>query len=206
MPPRSPIPKPGVTHGLGPTGKPSGYAQGCGCPECTAANTSYKAQLRASRRAEAGPPVRLAKDEARSVTVTVLLSGRVKALAERQAAREGVSLFQWIRDPVLKVLAERAGYADSVPDRPFQARREGISSDGGDGTGLGDAWNIPVNVRFTTIEKDLVRKLAAQDGMPAGQWVRELALARLEDSAGWEDTARRKAPRRPSRPSQEQEK
>lgn len=203
MPPRSPIPKPGVTHGLGPTGKPSGYAQGCGCQACRDAKNAYEAPRRAARRA-AAPPVRLARDEARTARIGVVLSARVKTLIEREAARDGVPGRQWIRDPALQALTERAGYVDTAPARPAQTRREGISPDGTTTPGMGDAWEITVDIPFTKVEKALIKQVAAEDDVTPSEWVRELALARLEER-GHADTGRHKAPRRPRRNNQEQE-
>ena len=53
-----------------------------------------------------------------------------------------------------------------------------------------------VDSRVSPRELALIEKLAAEQEMPDSQWVRDAILEKLGREAGYEDTARRAAPRR----------
>lgn len=191
------------THGFGPTGKPSGYSQGCRCRTCKDAKAEYERELRARKAGTStpGPAPGLSKDEVRDTSIGIRVAPAEKAAIERLAAQDGIPAGQFLRDPALKIARERTGYEDTVPWRPWQVRREGVSGTGEDEGDGSVARAIVVGVRLTKPEKALIEQLAAQDGMPAGQWLRDPVLDIVEERGGYEDTARRKAPRRPNRSS-----
>jgi hypothetical protein len=53
-----------------------------------------------------------------------------------------------------------------------------------------------VDVRVSSTELSLIVKLATEQDIPDSQWVRGAILEKLQREAGYEDTARRAAPRR----------
>ena len=187
------------THGLGPTGKPSGYAQGCRCDVCREAKATYQRNLKAQRAGTAPLPPRAQRGDAMTELLGAPSSAAEMTLIERLAEQDDVPVGHWLKAPVLAVLEERYGHRNIPRHMATRKPRKGDRA----APQAGDVRDTPSRERYTRREVELIRLLAAEAGMPVGQWLREQTLARLEDRGGYEDMTRRRAPRRPNRGDEE---
>ena len=181
-PTRSPVPIPGITHGFGPTGKPSGYAQGCGCQECRDAKNQYE---RARRAGMPPTPPRKAKQY---TWPAILLSPRLDRLIRYLA--DG-STPGWIRTAIREKLERDTGYHDTT-ERPVPGRKTRDLPPLPDGPGS-DNRTIPVSVAIPVPVDALIK----EQGSTRGGWIWTAILEKLERDTGYMDAGRRRAPRRP---------